>query len=234
MLRLEGVHAGYPRCPVLHGVDLALDDGKCIAVLGRNGAGKTTLIKSIMGLVRVSAGSIRLDGTDLSRMGPARRARLGLAQAPQSRDIFSGLSVYENLKVAALVHGRDQWRRRVDAILDEFPLLAERRDSGGETLSGGQQQILAIARALVMEPRLLLLDEPTDGVQPSVLDEIARTLLRVHSDRGLTILLVEQKLDFAALIAEDGLIMEGGRIRTQIPIAELQGSRELQREMLAV
>lgn len=234
MLRLEGVHAGYPHCPVLHGVDFTLYDGRCVAVLGRNGVGKTTLVKAIMGLVAASSGRVLLDGASISGLNTSRRARLGLTQVPQGRDIFAGLTVYENLKVAALVHGRDGWRQQVDRILEEFPLLAERRNAGGESLSGGQQQILAIARSLVMEPRILLLDEPTDGVQPSILDEIAETLLRVHRDRGLTILLVEQKLDFAALIAQEALVMEGGRIRAQLPVAELQGSRELQRELLAL
>ncbi len=234
MLRLEDVHAGYPHCPVLQGVDLSLDDGRCLAVLGRNGAGKTTLVKAIMGLIPLSAGKLLLDGADLSSARPSQRARLGLTQVPQGREIFAGLTVFENLKVAALIHGREGWRDRLDQILEEFPLLADRRNAGGDTLSGGQQQILAIARSLVMEPRILLLDEPTDGVQPSILDEIAETLLRVHRERGLTILLVEQKLDFAAQLAADALVMEGGRIRTQLPIAELQQSRQLQRELLAV
>jgi ABC-type branched-subunit amino acid transport system ATPase component len=234
MLQLEGVHAGYPGCPVLHGVDLILDDASCVAVLGRNGVGKTTLVKTIMGLVGVRAGSITLDGADLTRFRADRRARLGLTVVPQGRDIFGGLTVYENLKVAALAHGREGWRERIDSVLDEFPVLSERSRAGGETLSGGQQQILAIARALVMEPRLLLLDEPTDGVQPSILDDIAETLLRVHRERGVAILLVEQNLDFAGLIADEALIMDGGEIRAQLSIADLQSSRHLQRELLAV
>lgn len=234
MLRLEAVHSGYPHCPVLQGVDLELEDGRCIALLGRNGVGKTTLVKTVMGHLPVCAGQITFDGSDLGRMRVDQRARLGLTQVPQGREIFAGLSVLENLKVAALLHGRDQWRRRVDAVLEEFPVLANRRDAGGDTLSGGQQQILAIARALVMEPRLLLLDEPTDGVQPSILDEIAETLLRVHQQLGVTLLLVEQNLDFAGILAEEALVMDGGTIRTRLPIAELQESRELQRELLAV
>jgi ABC-type branched-subunit amino acid transport system ATPase component len=234
MLELEGVQAGYPDQPVLHGVDLTVRAGERLAVLGRNGVGKTTLVRAMVGAIPVTAGNIRLDGVRIERMPAHKRVSAGIAHVPQGRGIFGELSILENLKVSACAVHKGGWRREVRQILEEFPLLAERAGESARSLSGGQQQVLAIARALLTRPRLLVLDEPTEGIQPSILDTMADLLIEVNEVRGVTLVVVEQKIDFAARLAEHAVVVDRGRIRQAVTLAELQGSRELQRELLAV
>ena len=233
MLQASDLRAGYGSAAVLHGINLSLAAGERAAILGRNGVGKTTLMRALSGDISSTGGTLTFQGTDLMPLRPHERARLGIAHVPQGRDIFPKLTVAENLKVgAAAVRGPAD--AKLDEVYDEFPLLAERRRARGGSLSGGQQQILALARALVSEPKLLLLDEPSEGIQPSVLDEIAEAIDHINLARGITVLVVEQNLDFAARIAERGLIMDKGEIIENVAIAELHDDRDLQRTFLAL
>ena len=233
MLRASDLRAGYGTAAVLQGVDLTLGAGERVAILGRNGVGKTTLMRAISGAIACTAGNLTFERTDLVPLRPHERARLGIAHVPQGRDIFPKLTVAENLRVGAAAAGRSK-DVSLDEIYDEFPLLAARRRARGGSLSGGQQQILALARALVSEPTLLLLDEPSEGIQPSVLDEIAEVIDHINQARGIAVLVVEQNLDFAARVAQRGLIMEKGEIIESVDIAELHDDRGLQRRFLAL
>ena len=233
MLTLSGLRAGYGATPVLHGIDLVLAPSECAAVLGRNGVGKTTLMRAITGAITTTGGSIRFDGTDLGALKAHERARLGISHVPQGREIFPKLTVLENLRVGTAAR-RDRRNDAVDRIFEEFPMLAQRRRARGGSLSGGQQQLLALARALVTAPRLLLLDEPSEGIQPSVLDEIAEVIGRINAERGIAVLAVEQNLEFAARIAQRSLILEKGEIIAEVATAELRGDRALQRKYLAL
>ena len=233
MLQASDLRAGYGSAAVLHGINLPLAAGERAAILGRNGVGKTTLMRALSGEISPTGGTLTFQGTDLMPLRPHERARLGIAHVPQGRDIFPKLTVAENLKVgAAAVRGSAD--AKIDEVYDEFPLLAERRRARGGSLSGGQQQILALARALVSEPKLLLLDEPSEGIQPSILDEIAEAIDHINLARGITVLVVEQNLDFAARIAERGLIMDKGEIIENVAIAALHDDRDLQRTFLAL
>jgi len=233
MLELSDVGAGYGSTPVLRGVDLVLDRGGRAAVLGRNGVGKTTLMRAISGSIPLTGGSLSLSGTDLKPLKAYERARLGVSHVPQGRDIFPKLTVLENLKVGATAHG-DPQASHLDEILDEFPVLAEKRRARGGSLSGGQQQILALARALMTDPDVLLLDEPSEGIQPSILDEIVEVIDKINSERGIAILIVEQNLDFAARIARRGLIMEKGELVQELDTVELSRDRDMQRKYMAL
>lgn len=234
MLQIEGVTAGYGAGPVLTNLDFAVSAGQRVAVLGRNGVGKTTLLRAIMGELKAKKGRIHLEGKDVTGEAPHRRARRGIAYVPQGRDIFPGLSVLDNLRVAAYGTGRDQWQSRLEQVLDEFPILREKAKLPGGGLSGGQQQILALGRALMTEPKLLLLDEPSEGIQPSIVDQIAEHVRRVNHERGITVVLVEQNLEFATNIAEHAYLMDMGRIVRELPAKELLSDRELQHEYLGV
>jgi urea ABC transporter ATP-binding protein UrtE len=234
MLKLEGLVAGYGRTTVLNGVDLELADGEIVTVLGRNGVGKSTMLKALIGTIRTTAGSILLDGEDISRLPAHVRARRGLAYVPQGRQIFPALTVNENLRVAAYGSGRDDWYARLEEVYAEYPVLAEKRNARASSLSGGQQQMLALGRALIASPRVLLLDEPSEGIQPSIIDQIVETLQRINRERGISVVLVEQNLDFAADVAERVYVMEKGRIVRELPASEVVRDRELQREYLGV
>jgi ABC-type branched-subunit amino acid transport system ATPase component len=203
-------------------------------VLGRNGAGKTTLLKAIIGAVPVKSGRIVLGDRDLTRTRTHERARAGIACVPQGRDVFPRLSVVENLRVAAYGTRQKGWSETLEEILDEFPVLREKGSQPGGSLSGGQQQILALARALMTRPRVLLLDEPSEGIQPSIVDHIAATVRRINADRGITVVLVEQNLDFATKIAGQAYVMAKGEIVRELAAGEMLSDRNLQHEYLGV
>ncbi len=234
MLRLDDVVAGYGCTMVLQRLTLSVEPAEIVAVLGRNGVGKSTLLKTVMGLVPVSSGTITLDGVAVDRLPAHARAGRGLAYVPQGREVFPGLSVLENLRVAGYASRHRSWAVQLERILEEFPLLAERRNARAGSLSGGQQQILAVARALMTNPRVLLLDEPSEGIQPSIVDHIAETIRAINVDRRISVVLVEQNLDFAAELAERAHVMEKGRIVRSLDAAEMLDDRELQREYLGV
>jgi urea transport system ATP-binding protein len=220
MLELRGVNQYYGGSHTLRGIDLSVPRGTCTALLGRNGVGKTTLLRCLMGQLPLRSGSVALDGEEITRLAPYRRARLGIGYVPQGREIFPRLTVAENLAVGeSAADGRPTADRRELETL--FPLLATMRSRRGGDLSGGQQQQLAIARALVSRPRVLLLDEPTEGIQPSTIQEIGK-VLRTLLERGITLLLVEQYLDFALALAEHYAILSRGEIVQRGRIADLR------------
>jgi urea ABC transporter ATP-binding protein UrtE len=234
MLSVEGARSGYGAVPILHGVNLELAAGERVAVLGRNGMGKSTLLRTILGQLRLASGRVRIDGEDVSRLRAHERVRRGLGYVPQGRQIFPGLSVLDNLRVAAFGTRSGDVDARVDQAFEDFPALAGKRHAGGSTLSGGQQQMLAVARALMGGPRLLLLDEPSEGIQPSVLDEIAVIIDRLADRDGIAVLLVEQNLDFAERLVERVCVMEKGEIVREFAVGELTADRDLQREYMGV
>jgi branched-chain amino acid transport system ATP-binding protein len=217
LFEVRGLVAGYGSARILDGVDLDVEAGGITCLLGRNGTGKTTTLKALMGLLPAAAGSVRLDGQELAGLAAHRIARAGIGWVPQGRSIFAGFTVEENLTIGGLGHGA----RLGDGLLERFPVLAERRRQDASTLSGGEQQQLAIARALVGRPRLLLLDEPTEGIQPSLVDRLAETLAAIAREDGIGLLLVEQNLDLALGLADRVLVMEKGRIELVVEAAGL-------------
>ena len=228
-LVVAGLDVHYGRSHVLQGVGLVLGHG-ARALVGRNGMGKTTLCQAIMGLVPASGGSIRLDGTELTGLKPHRIARLGVGYVPQGRRIFPSLTVEEHLRLARR-RGAARWT--VERILTQFPSLARRRRAFGEQLSGGEQQMLAIARALLQEPRVLIMDEPTEGLAPVIVDQLVELLVSLRQE-ALTLLLVEQNLGVATSAAETVAVMLNGRLVRELPAATLAGDKALQRELLGV
>jgi len=211
LLELDGVNAYYGDSHILHDVSLAVAAGQVLTILGRNGAGKTTALKSIIGVVKPRSGRVSFGGSEITSLSPYRIARAGIGYVPETRGIFPSLSVLENLTLAARgAQLANAWTlERVYAL---FPRLAERRASGGATLSGGEQQMLSMARALLTNPRLLLLDEPTEGLAPLIVAEI-ETVLAHLKDEGLTIVLVEQNLAFALAFADQVALLGKGQIR---------------------
>lgn len=234
MLTVEAVAAGYLKgSRVLEDLSFAVDRGEIVAVIGRNGMGKTTLVKTIAGHLRPEAGSITFDGRSIGGLPPHRIAHLGVGYVPQGRDIFGEFSVTENLLLGVLGISR------VSSTLPEwafsrFPVLAERRGQRAGTLSGGQQQQLAIMRALVGEPKLLLLDEPSEGIQPSIVHEIGRTVREIARERDLTVLLVEQNLDFVWATASRCLFVENGRVAEAATVERMRADQSLIRRYLSV
>ncbi|WP_353980100.1 ABC transporter ATP-binding protein [Salinicola endophyticus] len=207
MLEVDDIHSYYDKSHVLEGVSLKVEAGELVTLLGRNGAGKTTTLKSIVGLVPPRRGSVRFDGRIINGQEPFRIARQGVALVPEHRGIFGLLSVEENLKIAA----RRSSRWQLADIYRLFPRLEERRRNGGNALSGGEQQMLAIARALINDPRILLLDEPTEGLAPVIVDEIVRILKDIRG-LGLPVLLVEQNLRVCEQLADRHYVLEQGRV----------------------
>jgi urea transport system ATP-binding protein len=207
MLSVEQLNQYYGESHTLWDFDLEVPTGSCTCLMGRNGVGKTTVLKTVMGLLNASSGTIRFDGRPVESLTPEARARAGIGYVPQGREIFPLLSVEENLRIARASIGR----RDVPELVHElFPVLHEMRHRQGGDLSGGQQQQLAIGRALCLEPKLLLLDEPTEGIQPNIVREIGDIIRRLNNEQGLTVLLVEQKLPFARRVADGFCIMDRG------------------------
>jgi len=230
LLSLAGLQAWYGESHVLHGVDLEVRKGELVTLVGRNGAGKTTTMKSIMGLVRARTGSVKVDGVETVGLQPYRIARLGIELCPEERGIFASLDVEENLLLPPKIREGGLSTRQVFEL---FPNLEERLHSPGTRLSGGEQQMLAIGRILRTGARLLLLDEPTEGLAPVIVQQIGNVIRKLKTD-GFTILLVEQNLRFAGTVADRHYVMERGRIVDQIPNAALQGSMERVRQYLGV
>ncbi|WP_298220121.1 urea ABC transporter ATP-binding subunit UrtE [Halothiobacillus sp.] len=212
MLTLNAVNQYYGGSHILNDISLSIDAGELVCLLGRNGVGKTTLMRSIMGMVGINSGDIRFDEKELAKSSTEQRARAGIGYVPEGREIFPLLTVEENLKLA-LAGRRDKVRKITAQIYDLFPVLQEMRHRRGGDLSGGQQQQLAIGRALVLDPKILLLDEPTEGIQPNIVHEIGEVLRRLNQELGLAVLLVEQKLPFARQVADQFVIMERGAIQ---------------------
>ena len=220
MLSLSNIAAYYEGSRILRGVNLNVPRGQVVCFMGRNGVGKTTTLKVIVGLVRPSAGSVVFDGQELTALKPDQRARLGIGYAPQGRDIFPHLTVAENLRIGAVAQ-RKKLNGQVERVLALFPILKGMLQRKGGMLSGGQQQQLAIARALLTEPKLLILDEPTEGIQPNIIDQIGETLLTIKKEGTLSILLVEQYLDFCLGVGDSFYIMDRGAIVAEGPIGHL-------------
>jgi len=211
VLQIRGLNQFYGGSHTLWDIDLSVPPGSCTSLMGRNGMGKTTLLRCIMGLLPINSGQILFEGEDLSRVPAEQRARLGIGYVPQGREIFSQLTVEENLQVGLTVRPRGA-RSLPEKIFETFPALRQMLRRRGGDLSGGQQQQLAIARALVLEPRLLILDEPTEGIQPGIVHQIGEVILRLNRELGLTVLLVEQKLPFARRVANQVCILDKGRL----------------------
>ena len=210
MLELENIRAGYGRTEVIHGVSLTVPSDGVAAVMGHNGAGKTTLLRAAVGLIKVDSGRVLFDGEDVTALRPSARVARGLAYVPQGQQSFGQLTTAENLQVVA--DGRKRGRELVGEVLDLFPALRGLLDRRAGLLSGGQRQQLAIARALITEPKMLILDEPTEGIQPSVVAEIERTIVELTRRGGLGVLLVEQHIGFALESAESYYVLESGRV----------------------
>ena len=215
MFNIAGLVSGYGQSKVIHGVDLAVAPGEIVAVMGRNGMGKTTLFKTMMGMLPTMQGSISLDGKALERLESHQRVRSGVAYVPQGRMIFPTLTVEENIRTG--MRGRALRNSIPEDIYALFPVLHEMRGRRGGDLSGGQQQQLAIARALVTNPRVLLLDEPTEGIQPSIIKDIARSLLEIRKLRNLAIVVSEQVLSFTMQIADRLIVIDKGRFVHEDP-----------------
>jgi branched-chain amino acid transport system ATP-binding protein len=222
MLRLEALHTYYGRGHILQGVDLEVEKGQIAAVLGRNGVGKTTTLRSIVGLSRPRSGRVLLAGTDVAGWPPHRIVRLGLGYVPEGRMIFPDLTVVENIQVAQRVPAK-QWT--LERLFEIFPALAERRRSKGAQLSGGEQQMLAVARALVTDPRIILLDEPSQGLAPLVVEELIRLIRRLRGE-GVSFLLVEQNLKLAEALADVVYVMVKGQTVYRAPLERFMAERE--------
>jgi branched-chain amino acid transport system ATP-binding protein len=216
LLNVHDLHAGYGRIPILGGVSLHVDEAEFVGILGHNGMGKSTLLRTLTGNLPATAGSITFDGRDITRLSPTARARAGIGYVPQGREIFPALSVHENLRMGCLL-GPEKEDATIIDILTLFPRLNAYLDRPGGALSGGEQQLLALARCLCGSPRIILLDEPTEGIQPSIIEEIIETLQAIGRQRGLTVLLVEQNLNFIASLSQRVLILQKGRITREVP-----------------
>ena len=220
MLEVTQLCAAYGRIPILNGISFSVGMGEFIGVLGHNGMGKTTLLKALMGFLPATSGRVHFDDADITDAPPHRRARLGLGYVPQGREIFPGLSVRDNLRMGCGKQSGDE-RAIIEPVLADFPRLVPLLDRAGGALSGGEQQLLAIARCLCGKPRLVLLDEPTEGIQPSIIEEIVETLRRLREKSGLTMIMVEQNLDFIAALSERVLIIQKGMITREALPADL-------------
>jgi len=224
MLFVEGVNQFYGESQALWDLSLAVPEGSCTCLMGRNGVGKTTTLEVVMGLLPIRSGRIRFQDQVLSSIPAEGRAKNGIAYVPQGRRIFARLTVEENLRIGLSTNPGARGRKALERVLDLFPVLGEMMHRFGGDLSGGQQQQLAVGRALVLEPTLLILDEPTEGIQPNVVHEIGDTILRLNREAGLTVLLVEQKLPLARRVADRFYVLDKGRSVAEGLIDELSDS----------
>jgi branched-chain amino acid transport system ATP-binding protein len=235
MLALENVHTYYGKSHILHGVSIEVGRGEVVGLLGRNGVGKSTTLKTIMGLVRPAEGRVVFDGKDLAGLAPHKVAHVGIAYVPEDRRIFRLLSVLENLRTGLERPGLSAERRQtlLEKVYASFPVLQERRNQAGGTLSGGEQQMLAIARAMMLEPKIILLDEPTEGLMPRMVSQIREIIAILHRE-GVAILLVEQNVPLTLEVSSRVYIMEKGQVRHHAPAAELRGNHAVIHQYLGV
>jgi urea transport system ATP-binding protein len=221
LLELTDVTAGYGQTPVLLNINMNVDKGDMVCILGRNGVGKTTLLRSIIGLNKVKTGTIVFDADDITKAPTYKRSRYGIAYIPQGREIIPYLSVLDNLKLGLTANRNKKSASLMEEIFEFFPMMKQHLNRQGGLLSGGQQQQLAIARGLMSEPQMILLDEPTEGIQPSIVQEIEATLRRINTEKGITVMVVEQKIDFAKQLAQKFFMMEKGSVVAQGDTKEL-------------
>ncbi|MCC6948370.1 MAG: ABC transporter ATP-binding protein [Bradyrhizobiaceae bacterium] len=233
MLSVSNLTSAYGRIEVLHGVSIDVPEGEIVTLVGTNGAGKTTLLRAISGVQRMTNGSIRFAGTLIESLPSHARVSLGIVQVPEGRQLFSPLCVEDNLRLGAWTHRRTDIRRSLEQIYELFPMLASKRRMAAGSLSGGQQQMLAVGRALMAKPRLLLLDEPSMGLAPLLVDQILQTISALKRD-GLTILLVEQNAHAALAIADRAYVLETGRITVHGTAAEVGSDRRVQEAYLGI
>ena len=235
MLRIEGLSTGYSARPVLRDVSINVEAGQFVAIVGPNGAGKTTLFKTISGILKPSAGTITFEGHDLLSTAPSRRPHLGIAHVPEGRQVFPSLTVMENLEMGAVTEaGRRDWKSNIERIFEWLPVLAERRAQFAGTLSGGQQQMLAIGRGLASSPKLLMLDEPSMGLAPTTADLIFDRLIEIRRQTKLTILLVEQRVAEALEAADHGYVLEAGRVALEGDKQTLRADDRVRRAYLGM
>ncbi len=221
MLQVAALQAAYGRVPVLMGIDFQLEAGEFLGILGHNGMGKTTLMRTLMGFIPVTAGGVTYLDHDMTDMKPFERVKLGLGFVPQGREIFPALSVLDNLRMGCVAGGKEN-RAVIDETLEIFPRLKRLLDRQGGALSGGEQQLLALARCLCTRPKLILLDEPTEGIQPSIIEEIAETLRHLRDTTGVAMILVEQNLEFIASLSSRVLVIQKGRITGELRPDQLE------------
>jgi branched-chain amino acid transport system ATP-binding protein len=235
LILVEEVHTYYGKSHILHGVSLTVGPGEVVGLLGRNGVGKSTTLKTIMGLVQPSRGTVLLDGNAITGLPPHKLARLGIGYVPEDRRIFRLLTVMENLRTGLDRHGVTEEKRRalLDKVFTFFPVLAERRAQAGGTLSGGEQQMLAIARAMMLEPKIILLDEPTEGLMPRMVSQIANIIEFLHNE-GVAILLVEQNVPLTLAASQRVYIMEKGSVRHQCAASEIDINDAVIKQYLGV
>ena len=235
LVRVDDVHTYYGKSHILHGVSLTVGAGEVVGLLGRNGVGKSTTLKTIMGLVQPTHGAVRLNGTAITGLPPHRLARLGIGYVPEDRRIFRLLTVMENLRTGLDRKGVTEEKRKtlLDKVFAYFPVLAERRDQAGGTLSGGEQQMLAIARAMMLEPKIILLDEPTEGLMPRMVSQISSIIDVLHRE-NVAILLVEQNVPLTLEASERVYIMEKGVVRHHAPSSELRADAAVIHRYLGV
>ena len=232
MFSIVNATSGYGKTMIVRDVSLTVQAGEVVGLLGRNGVGKSTLMRLATGLLPATQGRVEIDGAT-APPSPTKRARLGIGYVPQGRYVFPRMTVVENIAVAAEANGHNG-KRAVTEAMEDFPILKAKADDLAGGLSGGQQQILALARALAIQPRILLLDEPTEGVQPSIIDDISGILKRINKERKIAILVAEQDLDFCLSIAERLYVMEKGQIRLETDRESFRANRQLQQELLGV
>lgn len=222
ILRIENVSAGYGSAMVVNDLSFSINQGEVLSITGRNGVGKTTLLRSIMGSIPITSGTLLFRNEDISNKSSSERSMLGISYVPQGREIFSSLSVEENILLPILVRNKVNLKKQLNEIYGLFPILEEKKHNAGNSLSGGQQQQLAIARALVSYPKVILLDEPSEGIQPSIVKFIGEIIRKISKTLTTTFIIVEQNINFISQLNSDCLVIEKGKILSRIPSRELR------------
>ena len=222
VLKINNISAGYGSTTVINSFSFAINQGEILSITGRNGVGKSTLLKSIMGVIPIKSGNLFFQNEDISIKSSSDRSMLGISYVPQGREIFSSLSVEENILLSILVRNKINLKIKLNEIYKLFPILEEKKNNAGSSLSGGQQQQLAIARALVSDPKVILLDEPSEGIQPSIVKFIAETVQKISKTLKTTFIVVEQNISFISQLNSDCLVVDNGRILSKISASELK------------